>query len=562
MERSARPGAAAAGRSGGAPRSLRCVPPSSSALKRHPDDRGCVPRERRPGAGHVGLAAAALLSAFAARSAGAHGFGIKPDLPIPEQWYTVGAVSAMIVTFAIVGLFIRRTASERPYRTYNLFRHAWVRAIAQSRWIFVVVKAFSVFILFLTIAAGLFGSPVIAWNWTPTFIWIIWWVGFGFGFGFGFVHVLVGNVWAIVNPWKALHEGLRFLGLLGARTGGGRFAYPERLGSWPAFVLFLGFIWLELVSTDSANPQLLGALVLAYSVVTVLGMHLFGKHTWLHHCEPFSIFFHYLSMMAPTEVRMPDREACERCGLRCRHQPECVNCYECFESSGRGELHLRPFAAGLLTLQHTTVDRTAFIILMLSSVTFDGLSRTFLWYKVFDIPLPFDPALYALSKPLMLQINSLALVGFFLLFFGIYLAFTCLAKLFARSDVSVRTIALKLVFSIVPIAIVYQIAHYALYFVVNGQLMFRLISDPFGLQWDLFGTRQMTMSYGYDPVLAWNFQVGVIVLGHVIGVWSAHVIALRTFGNAAVAVRSQLPMLVLMVIYTMAGLWLLSSEGV
>ena len=113
-----------------------------------------------------------------------------------------------------------------------------------------------------------------------------------------------------------------------------------------------------------------------------------------------------------------------------------------------------------------------------------------------------------------------------------------------------------------PIAIVYQVAHYALYFVVNGQLMFRLISDPFGLQWDLFGTRQMTMSYGYDPILAWNFQVGVIVLGHVIGVWSAHVIALRTFGNAGVAIRSQFPMLVLMVIYTMVGLWLLSSEGV
>lgn len=554
MERSARRGVA--GRSGAAEGFLPSAASSGSVLKRHPDNRRCARWARWPGAGHVRLAAVALLSAFAVRSAGAHGFGIKPDLPIPEEWYTVGAVSAMIVTFAIVGLFIRRTASERPYRTYNLFQLAWVRTIADSRWIFVLIKAFSVFILFLTIGAGLFGSPVIAWNWTPTFIWIIWWVGFGF------VHVLVGNVWAIVNPWKALYEGLCFLGLFRSKSGRGRFAYPQRLGSWPAFVLFLGFIWLELVSTDSANPRLLGGLILAYSVVTVLGMHLFGKHTWLHCCEPFSIFFHYLSMMAPTEIRMPDREACASCGLRCRHQPECVNCHECFESSGRGELHLRPFAAGLLTLQSTTVDRMAFIMLMLSSVTFDGLSRTFLWYKVFDIPLPFDPALYALSKPLMLQINSWALVGFFLFFVVVYLAFACLAKVFAGSDVSAKTIALKLIFSIVPIAIVYQIAHYALYFIVNGQLMFRLISDPFGLQWDLFGTRQMTMSYGYDPILAWNFQVGVIILGHVIGVWSAHVIALRTFGNAGVAVRSQIPMLVLMVIYTMVGLWLLSSEGV
>ena len=50
----------------------------------------------------------------------------------------------------------------------------------------------------------------------------------------------------------------------------------------------------------------------------------------------------------------------------------------------------------------------------------------------------------------------------------------------------------------------------------------------------------------------------LILLGHVVSVYLAHVEALKTFQNAYRAAISQIPMLLLMVCLTSAGLWILS----
>jgi len=48
------------------------------------------------------------------------------------------------------------------------------------------------------------------------------------------------------------------------------------------------------------------------------------------------------------------------------------------------------------------------------------------------------------------------------------------------------------------------------------------------------------------------------LVGHVVSVYLAHLRALELFPRARQAVWSQLPMLVLMVAFTTAGLWILS----
>jgi hypothetical protein len=65
--------------------------------------------------------------------------------------------------------------------------------------------------------------------------------------------------------------------------------------------------------------------------------------------------------------------------------------------------------------------------------------------------------------------------------------------------------------------------------------------------------------------LVWHTQVGLILLGHLVSVYLAHVQALRFFPEGHKAVRSQIPMLILMIAFTTAGLWILSlpiSAGV
>jgi hypothetical protein len=115
----------------------------------------------------------------------------------------------------------------------------------------------------------------------------------------------------------------------------------------------------------------------------------------------------------------------------------------------------------------------------------------------------------------------------------------------------------------VPITIAYQVAHYYTLFLVQGQRIVHLISDPFGWGWNLFGTA----GYGLNAVIiqadaVWYSQVALIVAGHVVAISLAHLIALRLLQDPRLTIRSQYPMLALMLLYTVFSLWILSQPVV
>jgi hypothetical protein len=59
--------------------------------------------------------------------------------------------------------------------------------------------------------------------------------------------------------------------------------------------------------------------------------------------------------------------------------------------------------------------------------------------------------------------------------------------------------------------------------------------------------------------LLWKLQAGAIVGGHILAVVYAHALALKRYGHTRGAVISQVPLTVLMVAYTLFGLWLLAT---
>src|SRR5690606_6194296 len=88
--------------------------------------------------------------------------------------------------------------------------------------------------------------------------------------------------------------------------------------------------------------------------------------------------------------------------------------------------------------------------------------------------------------------------------------------------------------------------------------------DPFDLGWAPFGDahRHVTVSFLTDFAavsVIWKLQAAGVVLGHVLAVLLAHMIALKRFGSGRVAVISQLPLAALMIGYTLFGLWLLAT---
>jgi hypothetical protein len=57
----------------------------------------------------------------------------------------------------------------------------------------------------------------------------------------------------------------------------------------------------------------------------------------------------------------------------------------------------------------------------------------------------------------------------------------------------------------------------------------------------------------------WFLSIAAIVIGHVVAVYVAHVYAMRVFPTVKDAIRSQYPMMALMVGYTMVSLWIVAQ---
>jgi hypothetical protein len=220
-----------------------------------------------------------------------------------------------------------------------------------------------------------------------------------------------------------------------------------------------------------------------------------------------------------------------------------------FEKRG-DTVGVRPLLGGLPPLERPP-GLVGFIVVMIGSVTYDGLSQGAAWRSIAD-------ALDGLGEIAVGTIGLLLAIG---LVGGFYrLGMAGAHTVSERPDV--QTLGRAFVHSLVPIAAVYVAAHYLSFLVIEGQAIRYTASDPFGAGWNLFGWAQAGIDYGVlSQNATWYLQVALIVAGHVAALVLAHDRALALYGQARVAVRSQYWMLGIMVGFTTLALWLLAQAG-
>ena len=126
--------------------------------------------------------------------------------------------------------------------------------------------------------------------------------------------------------------------------------------------------------------------------------------------------------------------------------------------------------------------------------------------------------------------------------------------------ISTEQVAKTFVFSLVPIALAYNLSHYFSFLIITGQNIIPLISDPFGFGWNILGTKNYIPNFSIvNARFVWILSVFSLVVGHIISVYISHKIASRSISSIKLVIQSQIPMLFLMVFYTAISLWIIAQ---
>nr|MBV6628982.1 hypothetical protein [Oceanococcus sp. HetDA_MAG_MS8] len=455
----------------------------------------------------------------------AHGFGQIYTLPVPTWMYLYGAAAALLVSFVIFGFFVSATApsAHAPPKQQPNSDYTHTPSRAHNR----LSAGIGLLLLSITVVTGFMGVSDPYRNLSMTLFWVI------FALGYAYWVALFGNRYASWNPWRALCSCIT---AFAPQAFVGRYRYT--LGYWPALALYMGFIWLELLG--HGRPSQLAMALSAYTAINLVGAWLWGATAWFRYAEFFGVMLRLLGKISPLSRQVAP--------------------------NGHRLSWRWPFS-GLLGPAPAQTSLLLFILFMLSSTAFDGLKSSMpfvrlYWEELAGVMAAWLPAAnierLRLLKTLYPWWQTAVLWLSPFIYWLIYMGFVWLMRAVTRSAFSLRELALAFAFSLVPIAFVYSLTHYFTLLFTQGPRLINLLSDPFGWGWNIFGTAHWRTQLMLDAGVVWHIQVSLILLGHIVSVYLAHVQALSLFPTRRQAIISQLPMLLLMVIFTVAGLWILS----
>jgi hypothetical protein len=340
-------------------------------------------------------------------------------------------------------------------------------------------------------------------NIAPVTLWVFFWLLVPFA------SVLLGNLYTGINPWRTLGS---WLGIGERETN----RPAARLGVWPAALGLVAFAWLELVYPDAALPSTIAIAALVYSLYLLILMAMYGRESALASFDIFTPYNRLFSSIGP------------------------------WGRDADGHLVRRRWLHALPALPEWK-GLSGLLVVMIATVSFDGLSNTVGYEAVTG-----NFGLSVEGRTLYLVLSCLLVGGAY------YVACWAAARLASDSQITTGRVAARFAHTLVPIAFAYSFAHYFTLVIFEGQSIISAAADPFGLGWNLFGGRDYKIDFFLGAIPVWYIQLATIIGGHIAGVVLAHDRALADFRGIG-AVRSQYAMLVLMVLLTGLGLFILAG---
>ena len=348
---------------------------------------------------------------------------------------------------------------------------------------------------------GLFGTDAAADNPATLFAWAVALKGVAL------VAVVAGSPWRYLSPWRTVYEA--FAALEGRDLAAA--AYPARLGAWPAVLGFVAIVGVaENLTEIPQSPRLTAGLLAAYALVMLAGGFAFGRDFFAN-ADALEVLYRLLGRVSPlgwrersVRVRTP-WESCARPAAR------------------RGV--------------------AAFVVAAVYTVSFDGFANTpeyqSVYYVVREAAGVYTP----------LVVYGAGLAAFLAAYGAVAAATERAGGRAARSGTDAAAAAAAFAPTVLPIAAAYEVAH-------NYPFVARNLASLLSLAAD----RAVSLLGWLSVPAFWWSQVALVVAGHVLAVAAAHRVAVRRYGDRAVAAHR--PLVALMVGYTVLSLWIVSRPVV
>ena len=375
--------------------------------------------------------------------------------------------------------------------TFVFLKISWKKSVLVQKEVIVeqrqpwLGKIFGVFILSLLILPGLIGNEEAKTSITPLIIWVFLWIGVPV------LGLVFGDIYSKFNPLSIIPS-------------------PEKKPStvWFAAALFLGLTWFELVWRKPGNPTHIGIVFILLMLITTVTRIIFSKASI--EVDPLHLLHHLYAKLRFTLSKPVYKNMLEN-------------------------------IANLSNFK----GMEYFILLMIGTVTYDGLRGTTFWYNLFG------------SSTLDITFSTFAFFGINIIIIGSY-RFACWFALKVSGEKQdLNNISLLFGHTMLPIAFAYHVTHYLSLLLYESQTILYRLNDPYGIGWNLFGIDDVSINYFLTPVALWGIQVFVTLAGHMLSVVLAHDLAIKLFGHQQ-SDKTQYIFLLITVGLTLQALFVLS----
>ena len=346
-------------------------------------------------------------------------------------------------------------------------------------------KLFGIIILFLLVAPGIFGNESSKTSVAPLILWVFLWIGVPV------LGLLFGDIYSKFNP----------LNLFSLKSN-----KPESV--YFACILFIGLTWFELVWKEPGNPLNI-AIVLITLFVCVNLLRYFLKKSLIE-VDPLLLLHYLYSKLKLFNSRPYFRSLLDNIGN----------------------------LAKLKGIEY-------FVLLMIGTVTYDGLRETTFWYNQFGSRT--DDMGFSTMMFLIMNLGTILFYRF-ACFFAIKVG---------GSDLKLNHVSNLFGHTMLPIAFAYHVTHYLTLLLFESQTFFYRFNDPIGIGMNILNVEEPTINYFIEPLVIWGIQVAVTLLGHMLSVVLAHDLAVKLFGHQQ-SDKTQYIFLFITVALTLQALFVLS----